>query len=135
MRKPSPAPTASLAAVTPTDSTPAGQKEKVEETKPEVGTQSKSPPKGQARSRTRSVRGTSPASNTAAKYGSEIDRMSKAYPSVGRRTAERLFEEFGDELLTVIDNQPERIKAILPEHRAQAVIDGRKAERESNDAS
>ena len=134
-RKPSPAPTASLAAVTPTDSTPAGQKEKVEETKPEVGTQSKSPPKGQARSRTRSARGKSPASNTAAKYGSEIDRMSKAYPSVGRRTAGRLFEEFGDELLTVIDNQPERIKAILPEHRAQAVIDGRKAERESNDAS
>ncbi|MEE8486865.1 MAG: NYN domain-containing protein [Gemmatimonadota bacterium] len=134
-RKPSAAPTASSVAVTPTDSMPAGQKEKVEETKPEVGTQSTSPSKGQARSRTRSVRGTSPDSKTAAKYGSEIERMSKAYPSVGRRTAERLFEEFGDELLTVIDNQPERIKAILPEHRAQAVIDGRKAERESNDAS
>lgn len=134
-RKPSPSSTASLAAVTPTDSTPAGQKEKVEETKPEVGTQTASPPKGQVTSPPRSVRGTSLASKTAVKYGSEIDRMSKAYPSVGRRTAERLFEEFGDELLTVIDNQPERIKAILPEHRAQAVIDGRKAERESNDAS
>ena len=134
-RKPSPSSTASLAAVTPTDSTSAGQKKKVEETKPEVGTQTPSPPKGQVTSLTRSVRGTSPASKPAAKYGSEIDRMSKAYPSVGRRTAERLFEEFGDELLTVIDNQPERIKAILPEHRAQAVIDGRKAERESNDAS
>ncbi len=134
-RKPSPAPTASLAAVPPTDSTPAGQQKKVEETKPEVGTQTTSSPKGQVRSRTRSDRGTSPASKTAAKYGSEIDRMSKAYPSVGRRTAERLFEEFGDELLTVIDTQPERIKAILPEHRAQAVIDGRKAERESSDAS
>ena len=73
-------------------------------------------------------------SKTVAKYGSEIDRMSKAYPGVGRRTAERLFEEFGDELLAVIDGQPERIKAILPEHRARAVIDGRKAEREATGA-
>jgi len=57
--------------------------------------------------------------------------MSQAYPGVGRRTAERLYEEFGDGLLGVIDDHPERIKSLLPEHRARAVIDGRKAEREA----
>jgi hypothetical protein len=97
--------------------------------------QTVSPPKKAVKPRTRSDRAPSSSSKTTAKYRSEIDQMSKAYPSVGRRTAERLYEEFGDDLLTVIDTQPERIKAILPEHRARAVIDGRKAERESNDAS
>ncbi len=97
--------------------------------------QKASPPKEKVKPRARSERAPSSPSKTAAKYRSQIDQMSKAYPSVGRRTAERLFEEFGDELLAVIDTQPERIKAILPEHRARAVIDGRKAQRESNDAS
>jgi uncharacterized protein (TIGR00288 family) len=70
-------------------------------------------------------------SRPASKHKREIERMSRAYPGVGRRTAERLYEEFGDGLLGVIDNHPERITSILPEHRARAVIDGRKAEREA----
>ncbi len=70
-------------------------------------------------------------SRPASKHKREIERMSRAYPGVGRRTAERLYEEFGEGLLGVIDNHPERITAILPEHRARAVIDGREAEREA----
>jgi len=110
--------------------------EKEPEAKPQATEQkSGSAPKEKAKARVRKERATPAPSKAAGKYRDEIDRMSKAYPSVGRRTAERLFEEFGDELHKVIDTQPERIKAILPEHRARAVIDGRKAERESNDAS
>jgi len=66
------------------------------------------------------------------KYKEEIDAMSRAYPGVGRRTAERLYEEFGDRLLDVIDNQPQRISDVLPEHRAKAVIEGREAQRDEN---
>ncbi|MFQ5529039.1 MAG: NYN domain-containing protein [Gemmatimonadota bacterium] len=81
-----------------------------------------------------SAKSTRPSSKSArppSKHKREIERMSRAYPGVGRRTAERLYEEFGDGLLSVIDDHPERIKSVLPEHRAQAVIDGRKAEREA----
>jgi len=66
------------------------------------------------------------------KYKEEIDAMSRAYPGVGRRTAERLYEEFGDRLLDVIDNQPQRISDVLPEHRAKAVIEGREAQLDEN---
>ncbi|MFQ5747141.1 MAG: NYN domain-containing protein [Gemmatimonadota bacterium] len=58
-----------------------------------------------------------------------VDRMSRTYPGVGRRTAERLVQEFGDRLLEVIDTHPERLSSVLPEHRARAVIEGRKAEK------
>jgi len=105
------------------------------EAKSEISEQTASPPKKERKPRTRPDRGTSTPSKAGVKYRAEIDHMSKEYPSVGRRTAERLFEEFGDDLLKVIDTQPERIKAILPEHRARAVIDGRRAERESNDSA
>jgi len=44
--------------------------------------------------------------------------MARSYQGVGRRTAERLVAEF-------------RIEKILPRGRAQAVIDGRRAEREA----
>ncbi len=62
-----------------------------------------------------------------------VERMSRGYQGVGRRTAERLVEEFGDSVLDVIDNEPQRIEAVLPRGRAQAVIDGRRAEREAKD--
>jgi hypothetical protein len=67
----------------------------------------------------------------AGDFRSEIEEMSRAYPGVGRRTAERLYAEFGADLLNVIDDQPHRITAILPEHRARAVIEGREAQRAS----
>jgi len=57
--------------------------------------------------------------------------MSRNYAGVGRRTADVLFREFGDQVYLVIDEQPERIRAVLPEHRAKAVLAGREAERRS----
>jgi uncharacterized protein (TIGR00288 family) len=62
-----------------------------------------------------------------------VERMARGYQGVGRRTAERLVEEFGDRVLDVIDSEPGRIESVLPKGRAQAVIDGRRAEREAND--
>ncbi len=59
--------------------------------------------------------------------------MARGYQGVGRRTAERLVEEFGDQVLDVIDNQPGRIEEILPRGRAQAVIDGRRSELEESE--
>ena len=119
----------------PAPSTPAPPVKDEQVTEPPTASEPAASATGtKGRSRGRSGSGASTPAKTASKHASEIDRMSKAYPGVGRRTAERLFEEFGDELLAVIDGQPERIKAILPEHRAQAVIDGRKAEREATGA-
>ncbi|MEJ2482401.1 MAG: NYN domain-containing protein [Gemmatimonadota bacterium] len=68
------------------------------------------------------------AGGVAARYRSEIETMSRNYPGVGRRTAEVLFREFGAEVFEVIDSRPDRIRAVLPEHRAKAVLAGRKAE-------
>jgi len=62
-----------------------------------------------------------------------VEKMARGYQGVGRRTAERLVEEFGDQVLEVIDNDPERIEAILPRGRAQAVIDGRRSELEGSE--
>ncbi len=62
------------------------------------------------------------------RFRSEIEAMSRNYPGVGRRTAEVLFQEFGEEVFMVIDSQPDRIRSVLPEHRAKAVLAGRKAE-------
>ena len=64
-------------------------------------------------------------------YRAQIEAMSRNYPGVGRRTADVLFREFGDRVYQVIDEQPERIRAVLPEHRARAVLAGREAERNS----
>ena len=60
-----------------------------------------------------------------------IEHMSRGYQGVGRRTAERLVEEFGKDVFEVIDNDPDQIESLLPKGRAQAVIDGRRAEREA----
>ena len=111
MAKPSPAPTV----------------EAQPEPKPEPKAEAKPEPKPERKA----------AAKPAAKAGehkADVERMSRTYSGVGKRTAERLYEEFGSDLLNVIDNHPAKIKGILPEHRARAVIDGRKAEREANGA-
>lgn len=132
--RPTAAAPASPAPAAPAPAADAKDKKETE-AKSAISEQTASPPKEERKSRTRPDRGIPTPSKAGVKYKAEIDRMSKEYPSVGRRTAERLFEEFGDDLLKVIDTQPERINAILPEHRARAVIDGRRAERESNDSA
>lgn len=59
-----------------------------------------------------------------------IQHMVQHYAGVGRRTASRLVEVFGDRVFEVIDREPSRISELLSERRARAVIEARKAERE-----
>ncbi|MGW8283172.1 MAG: NYN domain-containing protein, partial [Gemmatimonadota bacterium] len=61
--------------------------------------------------------GSASASETS-QFQAQIEAMSRNYPGVGRRTADVLFREFGEGVYTVIDEQPEKIRAVLPEHRA-----------------
>ena len=58
-----------------------------------------------------------------------INHMVRTYSGVGKRTAERLVEEFGASVFDVIDANPERLSAVLSERRAQAVVAARQAER------
>ena len=58
-----------------------------------------------------------------------IGHMIRNYSGVGRRTAERLVEEFGPDVFAVIDAQPQRVKELLSKRQAQAVLDARDAER------
>lgn len=76
---------------------------------------------------------TAPAADLSSGQEDMVERMARGYQGVGRRTAERLVEEFGDRVLDVIDNEPGRIESVLPKARAQAVIDGRRAEREAGE--
>lgn len=68
----------------------------------------------------------------AGPFQARIEEMARNYPGVGRRTAEVLFGEFGERVYDVIDSSPERIREILPEHRAKAVLEGRETERGKN---
>ncbi len=51
-----------------------------------------------------------------------------AYAGVGRRTAESLVDAFGADVFRVLDQEPERVRQILPDHRAERVLEARKKE-------
>jgi len=57
--------------------------------------------------------------------------MVRNYAGVGKRTAEALFERFGDGVFDIIDEQPRRLTEILSEGRAKVVVEARRAEREA----
>jgi hypothetical protein len=56
-----------------------------------------------------------------------VDHLT-GYRGVGRRTAESLVEAFGAEVLQVLDEEPDRVREILPDHRAQRVLEERRRE-------
>ena len=58
--------------------------------------------------------------------------MVRSWAGVGKKTAERLVEEFGQDTFRVIDRQPGRIEDVLSERRARAVLEARESERESS---
>ncbi len=53
------------------------------------------------------------------------------YAGVGRKTAETLVEAFGSDLLRILDQQPERVREVLPDHRAERVLEARREERDA----
>ncbi len=99
------------------------------------GRKPSTPSAGEKPQEVRDSGGEAPGGDATAAPGPEavqlIEHMSRGYQGVGRRTAERLVEEFGKDVFEVIDNDPEQIESLLPKGRAQAVIDGRRAEREA----
>jgi uncharacterized protein (TIGR00288 family) len=54
-----------------------------------------------------------------------------AYPGVGGKTAEALVDAFGADTLRVLDEEPDRVRAILSDHRAERVLEARREERAS----
>ena len=63
--------------------------------------------------------------------GGPIGHMVRNYAGVGKRTAEVLFDHFGDRVFEVIDSEPARLTEVLSEGRAKVVRAARRAERES----
>jgi uroporphyrinogen-III synthase len=61
----------------------------------------------------------------------EVVSRVKRYSGVGERTAETLAEAFGKDLFRVLDEEPDRVREILPDHRAERVLDARRREREA----
>lgn len=57
--------------------------------------------------------------------------MVRNYAGVGKRTAEVLFDHFGDRVFEVIDSEPGRLTEVLSEGRAKVVREARRAEMES----
>ena len=53
------------------------------------------------------------------------------YPGVGGRTAEALVDAFGDDLFRILDEDPGRVRALLSDHRAERVLEGRRKELEA----
>ena len=73
-----------------------------------------------------------PAARSAAKpAGGPIGHMVRNYAGVGKRTAEVLFDHFGDRVFDVIDSEPARLTEVLSEGRAKVVREARRAELES----
>jgi hypothetical protein len=50
---------------------------------------------------------------------------------VGGKTAEALVDAFGADTLRVLDEEPDRVRAILSDHRAERVLEARREERAS----
>ncbi len=55
----------------------------------------------------------------------------KRYSGVGAKTAETLVEAFGEDLFKVLDHEPERLRDVLSEHRAERVLQARRKELET----
>ncbi|MEX2528387.1 MAG: hypothetical protein WEA09_12185, partial [Gemmatimonadota bacterium] len=55
---------------------------------------------------------------------SVVQYLSNSYRGVGRKTAETLVEAFGDKLFQVLQEQPERVNQVVPESRAEKVLEG-----------
>jgi len=62
-----------------------------------------------------------------------IARLTR-FPGVGGRTARTLVEAFGADVFRVLDEEPERVQELLPDHRAERVLQARREEREAGRA-
>jgi len=68
--------------------------------------------------------------DTDAGVQSFVSRL-KDYPGVGGKTAEALVEAFGSDLFRVLDQEPDRVRELLSDHRAERVLAARRKELET----
>ncbi len=54
---------------------------------------------------------------------SRLHYLSNSWRGVGKKTAELLVDHFGEEVFTVLQNEPDRVRAIMPAGRAERVIE------------
>ena len=57
-----------------------------------------------------------------------VSRLKKRYAGVGEKTAETLVDAFGSDVYRVLDEEPERVREVLPENRANRIIEARRQE-------
>jgi hypothetical protein len=55
----------------------------------------------------------------------------RGYSGVGERTAETLVEAFGSDLFRVLDEEPDRVREVLSDRRAEQVLEARRREVET----
>ena len=60
-----------------------------------------------------------------------MSHLKNRYAGVGAKTAETLVEAFGPDVFRILDDEPERVHALLPDRRAERVIAARREEREA----
>ncbi len=84
--------------------------------------------RGQPDAAPRSGAGDAELTGAAAELVSQL----RSYAGVGERTARTLVEAFGTDLFRIMDEQPDRIREVLPDHRAERVLEARRKELESS---
>ncbi len=72
--------------------------------------------------------GDAPSAPAAESLDSALVNHLTGYSGVGQRTAESLVEAFGADVFRVMDEEPERVREILPDHRAERVLEERRRE-------
>ena len=69
-----------------------------------------------------------PADPQAGSAAEIVSRLKKRYAGVGEKTAEALVDAFGSDVYRVLDEEPERVREVLPENRANRIIEARRQE-------
>ncbi len=66
--------------------------------------------------------------NGQAKRREIISQLTKRYSGIGAKTAETLVKAFGADVYRVLDDEPERVREVLPEGRASRILEARREE-------
>lgn len=53
----------------------------------------------------------------------QLRYLSNSYRGVGKKTAEALVENFGEELFSVLQSEPDRVRSVIPPGRADTVLE------------
>lgn len=111
--------------------------------KQQEATMAEAAPKKKSRSRGRPAarKAAAPAAPAAALAGLPRDRdaviayLTNSYRGVGQKTAEALFDAFGDNTFEVLQSEPDRVREVLGERRASGLLEQWSADYERRSAA